>query len=321
MFEKEQYISIEKVDLVDQTYRVSTDNNISKILDSIQINGLINPVLIKRHNAKFIVISGYKRAKAVKEIGIDKIRVRIVKEENSKEETEFFCAKLSVIENAFHRELNLIEQAKAVSLLKKSLSIKEISLNSPFFFNSNLNQKMISRLIIIHSLDNSVHDLILSKKLSMNNALKIMNYETPIFDAFIKIFQKVRMGQNKQSEIIVNFHEIALRDDFPLIKFINSNKVLEIINNDNPDENYKANLLRSYLSKKRFPQLTQAFEDHKKYIRELKLEPGIKIDPPNNFEGEEYSASFKFRNIEEFRKHSDKLVSIYETEAFKKLIK
>ncbi|MCK5096881.1 MAG: ParB N-terminal domain-containing protein, partial [Desulfobacteraceae bacterium] len=292
MFEKEQYISVDKIDLTDNSYRISTDNNISKLLDSIQANGLINPVIVKKSNDNFIVISGYKRVMAIKEIGIDKILVKIVNEKETKEETVFFCTKLSIIENAFHRELNLIEQAKAVSLLIKSLSIEEISLNSSFFFNTNLNKKIISKLLQIESLENSVHDLILLKKLSMNNALKLKDYETPIFDSFINIFQKIRMGQNKQLEIIVNFHEIALRDDIPLLELINSNKVSEIINHENPDENYKANLLRSYLTKKRFPELTKAYKNHKKYIKEFKLEPEIKLDPPNNFEGEKYSLSF-----------------------------
>ncbi len=321
MFEKEQYISVEKIDLTDKTYRISTDNNISKLLDSIQANGLINPVIVKKNNDRFIVISGYKRILAINEIGINKILVKVVKEKETKEETDFFCTKLSIIENAFHRELNIIEQAKAVSLLKKSLNIKEISLSSLFFFKTNLNHKIIGKLLKIQSLDNSIHNLILSKKLSMNNALKLKDYETQIFDAFINIFQKVRMGQNKQLEIIVNFHEIALRDDISLLELINSNKVSEIINHDNPDENYKANLLRSYLNKKRYPELTKAYEDHKKGIKELRLEPEIKLDPPNNFEGEKYSLSFEFRDRKEFEKHIAKLVSINKNEAFKNLIK
>ena len=155
----------------------------------------------------------------------------------------------------------------------------------------------------------------------MNNALKLKDYDTQIFDAFINIFQKVRMGQNKQLEIIVNFHEIAKRDDISLLELINSNKVSEIIDHDNPDENYKANLLRSYLTKKRYPELTKAYEDHKKCIKELKLDPQIKISPPNNFEGEKYSLSFGFKDRKEFKKHIEKLLSIYKQEAFKKLIK
>ncbi|MCK5542415.1 MAG: ParB N-terminal domain-containing protein [Desulfobacterales bacterium] len=321
MFEKEQFISIEKIDLMDKTYRISTDNNISNLLESIQTNGLISPAIVKKEYDRFIIISGYKRILAINEIGSNKTLVKIVKEKETREETDFFCAKLSIIENAFYRELNLIEQAKGVSLLKKSLSIEEISLNSLFFFNTNLNTKFLGKLLKIKSMGNSIHKLILSKKLSMNNAILIKDYEPQILNAFINIFQKLRMGQNKQSEIIVNFHEIALRDDIPLLELINSSNVSEIIDHENPDENYKANLLRLYLSKKRYPELTKAYEEHKKCIKEFKLEPEIKLDPPINFEGEKYSLSFEFKNIKEFEKHVEKLIFIQKNNTFKNLFK
>ena len=324
MFDQEQYINIEKIDLDDQTYRISTEQNIDKLADSIQANGLITSVILRRINNKFIIISGYKRVLALKKIGFDKVLSKIIIDKETTEKTDFLCAKISIIENAFYRDLNVIEQAKSVSILIKLLSSEEISLNSSFFLNNTLNKKTIEKLLKIHELvltNSSIENLLLSKKLSMNNALKINKYNTEIFDAFINIFNKTRMGQNKQSEVIVNSHEIAKREDIDLIKLLNSKKVLEIINHENPDENFKGNLLRSYLSKRRFPELTKAYHDHKNGIKQLKLEPLIKIEPPVNFEGEKYSVFFEFKDKKEFEKNVQKLVSTYKNETFKNLIK
>ena len=204
------------------------------------------------------------------------------------------------------------------------MSIEEISLNSPFFLNNTLNKKTIEKLLEINELiltNNSIEDLLISKKLSMNNALKINQYESDVFNAFINIFHKTRMGQNKQSEVIVNSHEIAKRENLSLIELLNSKEILEIVNHENPDENFKGNLLRAYLSKRRFPELTRAYQDHKKGIKQLKLEPLIKIEPPVNFEGEKYSVFFEFKDKKEFKKHVQKLVFTYESETFKNLIK
>ena len=321
MFEKEQLIDINLIDFDNNTYRISSDVSIANLKKSIQNNGMLNPCLVRKSNGRFIVISGHKRIIATKELCINQVPVKIVIEQENKAKTDLFCAKLSIIENAFSRELNLMEQARGVFLLSESLTNEEIATNSLSIFNSSLNPNIVEKLLKIVSLDKPVHDLILSKKLSINTALKLKNYDTQIFDAFINIFKKVRMGQNKQSEIIVNLYEIAKRDNIPLSELVNSKEIYKIIDHANQDENYKGNLLRSYLTNKRYPELTKTYDDHKKGIKDLKLEPKIKLNPPYKFEGENYSVSFEFRNKKEFEKHIQKLVSVYKSKAFENLIK
>ena len=200
----------------------------------------------------------------------------------------------------------------------------EISEDSLSIFNANLNINIIAKLLKIESMISSnqtIHDLVFTKRLSMNTTLKISNYESETMNAFLNIFKRVKMGQNKQSEIILNFHEISKRDNIPLLNLLNSKDVLDIIENENPDVNLKGNLLRSYLAKKRFPELTKAYENHKKSIKDLKLQPEIKLNPPHNFEGEKYTLSFEFRNKKTFDKNIQKLVSINNSKAFENLIK
>ncbi len=324
MFGSEELIDINLVDLDNKTYRISSNYDINKLKESIQINGLINTCLVRKKNKKFIIISGFKRILALKELGSIKVSVKIVNENNNKHLIDLYCAKICIIENAFHRELNNIEQARGVALLSTFMTNKEIATNSLSVFNTVLNTNIVKKLLKIESIvssNKSVHDQILTKKLSIKNALEIQNYEPEILNSFIRIFQKVKMGQNKQLEVIKNFNEISKRDNISLFELLNSSKVVKIIDHENPDENYKGNLLRSFLTQKRFPELTKAYEDHKEGIQKLKLEPGIKLNPPNNFEGEKYSLSFDFRDKTEFEKHVQKLVSINKSKALENLIK
>ena len=321
MFGKEQLIDIKLIDFDNNTYRTSSNAYIINLKESIKDNGMLNPCLVRKSNDRFIIVSGYKRIMVAKELCINKVPVKIVIEQENKVKTDLFCAKLSIIENSFSRELNLMEQARGVLLLSKFLTNEEIATNSLSIFNSSLNSNIVEKLLKIVSLDKQVHDLILSKKLSINTVLKLKNYDTQIFDAFVNIFKKVRMGQNKQSEIIVNFYEIAKRDNIPLSELLNSKEIYEIIDRANQDENYKGNLLRSYLTNKRYPELTKTYEDYKNGIKDLKLESKITLNPPYNFEGENYSLSFEFRNKKEFEKHIQKLVFVNKSKVFENLIK
>ncbi len=323
MFESEELIDISLIDFDNNIYRISSDNDFNNLKESIQTNGLINPCLVRNNNNKFIIISGYKRIKAIKELGFNKVIAKIVNEKEKKE-TDLFCAKTSIIENAFHRELDIIELTKGVSLLSVFMTNEEIATNSLMIFNTPISLNFVNRLLKIQSMissNQSVSDLIFTKKLSIKTALRIQSYNPEIFDAFINIFKKVKMGQNKQLEIIINFNEISKRENISLSELLKSSKVIEIIDNENPDENYKGNLLRSFLTQRRYPELTKAFENHKAEIKKIKLEPEITLNPPHNFEGEKYSLSFSFRNENEFKKHVQKLVSINKSKAIENLIK
>lgn len=324
MFEKEKLIDIASIDLDNIKYRISSDCNIDNLKASIKDSGLINSCIIRKKDNKYIIVSGHKRVISLKELGFSKISSKVVIEKKNIEETELFCSKLSIIENAFHRELNMIEQARGVSLLSRFWKNEVIAINSQLIFNVNLNKNIVDKLLKIEPLISSnktIYDLIYTNKLSMNTTLKICGYESQVINAFINIFQKVKMGQNKQSEIILNFHEISKRENIPLSELLKSQEVLEILDHVNPDENYKGNLLRSCLNKKRFPELTKAYENHKKGIKDLKLEPEISLNPPENYEGEKYSLSFEFRNKQEFEKKAEKLLSICKIKAFENLIK
>jgi hypothetical protein len=324
MFEKEDLIDLNVIDLDNKTYSISSDLDIANLRESIRINGLINPCILMNNNNNYIVVSGHRRIKIIKELGFKKVPAKVVIEKKNMEQTNLFCSKLSIIENAFHRELDLIELSRGVALLNRFMTNDEIVKKSPSIFNTKFNRHIVNKLLKIASMISSnkmIYNLIDTKKISMITALKIYKSENQILNSFINIFQKVRMGQNKQLEVITHFYEIAKREDIPLHKFLNSKDILEIIGHENTDENYKGNLLRSYLSKKRYPVLTKAYEDHKKGIKNLKLEPGIKLNPPNNFEADKHSLSFEFRNKEEFKAHLTKLVSINTSEAFENLIK
>ncbi len=165
-----------------------------------------------------------------------------------------------------------------MALLKLYLSFAQIEKASSIIFNTNLNRKIIKQLFEISGMDKSVHNLVLKKRLSMNNVIKISSFDSETFNAFILIFQKVKMGQNKQIEIIINSHEIALRDNISLYELLTSEKIKKIVDHKNPDENYKGNLLRNHLTKKRYPQLSKTYENHKKAVKDLKLEPEIKFE-------------------------------------------
>lgn len=48
----------------DHPYKVEENDSLKELMDSIEKNGLIHPVIVREKNNKYEIISGHKRLKA-----------------------------------------------------------------------------------------------------------------------------------------------------------------------------------------------------------------------------------------------------------------
>ncbi len=321
MVGKTETIDIEYIDLDNSTYRISSHDKSERLEQSILQYGLLTPCIVRKVPGNFIIISGHKRARAVKALGLQNITAFIIREQEDKFKTDLFCSRLSIMENAFQRELDIIEKARGVHLLSRLISEEIIALESSYVFNAEFNVNTIKRFLKISAMPEQVHDMIQKKQISVNTAIKISEYDKIVFNLFLNIFKNIKMGQNKQLEIVTNSIEIAKRDNLPLSRLLGSEEIQQLVMHEHPDENYKADCLRSYLKKLRFPELSKALENLQHTIRELKLNHGLKLYCPENFEGDDFSIFFEFKNIEGFKHHLNKLSSMHKSKAFEDLFK
>ncbi|OQY01871.1 MAG: hypothetical protein B6I26_02590 [Desulfobacteraceae bacterium 4572_130] len=298
-------ILISNIDLKNQTYKISFDTDITFLAQSIKEIGLINiPVLQKIEN-KYIIVSGFKRIKALIFNNIKETRANIITE---KQNLNYKSAVTAISDNAFQRELHIMEQAKAVTILSEFMDFKTIAEKSLLTFNFKINLNFAEKLFNLYSMPKNIHNLVTLGNLSMPCALALAKYDIKTINAFAFIFNKIKTGLNKQMEIITNIYEIAQRDNITPFKLLNSKDIKNIINsNENKDKSFKGNLLRKYLFKKRFPNLLKAKEEFKSNVKKLKLGSNLRLDAPLNFEARDYTFSLKFANIDELKKNIKKL--------------
>ena len=301
-------ILISNIDYKDQTYKVSFNTDITFLAQSIKEIGLINiPVLEKIEN-KYIIVSGFKRIKALIFLNIKETRVNII---TQKQNLNYQSAITAISDNAFQRELHIMEQARAVTLLSEFIDFKTIAEKSLFIFNFKMNLNFVKKLFALYSMPENIQNLVISGNISMPCALSLKKYNIETINAFAFVFNKIKTGLNKQMEIITNICEIAQRDNITPFKLLNSKDIKNIINdNKNKDKSFKANLLRKYLLSKRFPNLLKAKKEFKENVKKLKLGSNLKLDPPLNFEARDYTFSLKFSNIDELKENIKKLESV-----------
>jgi len=299
-----EYITLSDIDSSDETYRITHDDTIVSLARSIKEAGLINMPLVRKKDQGYVVVCGFKRIKALIHNGIDKTNVKVLEETG---DSDLKAAVLAVSDNAFQRPLDTMEQAAGVLLLSKLMTLDTIAEKSLSIFNTSMNSRLVRKLIDLGSMPGNVHDLINQGRLSMTAALRLKKYPKETLTAFVRLFYSVKTGHSKQIEIITNIHEVAAREDRSPLDLIQSNDIQAIIENQDIDPTRKGNLLRSYLAKRRYPEISRTNELFFKLVKQLSPGSDLAINPPVNFEARDYTIAFKFASHGELVKKTEKL--------------
>jgi hypothetical protein len=117
------------------------------------------------------------------------------------------------------------------------------------------------------------------------------------------------LGQNKQRELLEDVWDICRRDNITVRKLLNEAEARQALASPKLLPQQKAEKIRLWLKRKRYPRLS-SFEDAFDSVeRRLRWPKDIAIQPSPYFEGEDFSASFRFKNEKEF---SDCLAKLQE---------
>lgn len=123
------------------------DESLASLADSIRVNGLIQPILVRKDGQKYEIIAGERRWRASKMAGLKEIPCLL------KDVDEKASAKFALIENIQREDLNPIEEAIAYKKLMKDHKLtqeevaREIGKSRPYIANTirllNLNREVI----------------------------------------------------------------------------------------------------------------------------------------------------------------------------------
>ncbi len=115
-----QLIEIEKVITNPFQPRKDFDNDgIKELSESIKNHGVIQPVIVRRINDGFQLISGERRMRACKEAGLSEVPAIIMNIDGVD------VAEVSLIENMQRKDLNCIEEGIAFAILKKKFGMTQ----------------------------------------------------------------------------------------------------------------------------------------------------------------------------------------------------
>lgn len=172
----------------DQPRREFDASRITELSESILLYGVLNPILVRESEIRgqYIIIAGERRYRAAKQAGLKTIPVVL-----SKQEAEGDILSVQLVENLQREDLNPLERAHAIALLKDNfdLSIREIAAKL------GISKSMVQRSLELLKLPNDLQKALLAGA-SESKILVLAQIEDP--DLRARYLEDIELLSRKQ---------------------------------------------------------------------------------------------------------------------------
>ena len=179
---KDSILNINIKDIIpnkNQPRRDFDEDALKELAKSIELYGLIQPILVREVKGKYEIVAGERRWRACKLAGLKEIP-GILKDMGQEE-----SAKIALIENIQREDLNPVEEAHAYKKLMEEFNLTQEELSAQI----GKSRSYISNSIRILNLDNEVLDHISSGDLSQGHGKAILSIKNK--DEQIKIAKEI----------------------------------------------------------------------------------------------------------------------------------
>ncbi len=176
-------ISIDNIDTNPYQPRTNFDSDaLNELKESIQVQGIIQPITVRRIGNSYQLISGERRLQASKLAGLNKIPAYI------REATNQQMLEMGLIENIQRENLNPMEVALAYQRLLKECNIKQDELGS----RVGKDRTTVNNYLRLLNLPSVIQTGLAEKKLSMGHARALLGIENEevLINTYMEVIQK-----------------------------------------------------------------------------------------------------------------------------------
>lgn len=216
---KEELIEID-IDLIEPNAKQPrtrfTEENLEELAQSIRVNGIVQPVLVRRRGARYQLVAGERRWRASQKAELQKIPA-IVREVADEKLLE-----LALIENIQRQELDPIEEAKAYKNLIETVGLTQEMVAEKV----GKNRTVITTCLRLLKLPKDVQQLVEEEKISAGHARALLmasdvESQRRLADKIVEMSLSVRETERAVKRIDKNNGQIIDKPANPVRKDAN----------------------------------------------------------------------------------------------------
>jgi ParB family chromosome partitioning protein len=283
-------VNIADIDIKDRFFRISTRDRANEMAVSLRAVGMIRPPILRSETNRYCIVSGFTRVAAWQALGNISIRVLIL--ENTVSPLD--AARLAVAEITAERDLNVIEQSRVYHLLRSCSPADEDFRSACKSLGLPANSDLTDKLEHIAALPVYLIDHMRAGRLSASAAIELVKLPARTGKLLADILVDLRAGVNKQKEILTHIFEITAREAISVDTLLKEKDIQNLLTRDGGDRTLTLAAFRSFLKRRRFPEISSAEAAFNAIVSELSLPAAMKVTPPKYFEGDQFTLSIRF---------------------------
>ncbi len=312
------YSTVSMADVIadDFAFRITTRTGIEDLVDSIEQLGLMHPPVLIRNFPGYKIVCGFRRIAACRHLGWSRITARVLE----KTADRFQTVLLAVADNALQRSLDLVEASRALNLLTDACPDQTRFREAASTLGLPFNAAVTDKVKKICHLPRGIQESLVAGTIGMSMALALGELDQPTGEALLGLFDRLKVGLNKQRELLLLLKEIARRENCAVQQLIAEKPLQKILLNAQLDRALKRQKIRSYLQQRRYPSISKAAAHYAKRVKQLKLGDNINLIPPRNFEDTAFTMTLRFNTRENLNDLKKKIEEIIVHPAFAEIL-
>ena len=182
----------------DQPRKIFDDEALAELSTSIKNYGVIQPIIVREKEGRYIIIAGERRWRASRLAGLKTIPCVI------REYTEQEISEIAIIENLQREDLNPIESAKAIKSLINQYNLTQDEVADKI----GKSRPAVANTLRLLALPDSIISLVESNKLTAGHARALLAVDNP--------------AKQKEIALLIIKNNLTVRDVENIIKHLNN---------------------------------------------------------------------------------------------------
>jgi hypothetical protein len=296
-------IPLEEISAENETFRISEELNSAQVLDSLREIGQLNPVILMEMESKLAIVCGFRRIRAMRQLGMHRSLARVLSSEDL-DTTKAF--EIALWDNLSHRELNPLEKARVLFKLRNLCEISGERVVKTYLPILGLepNANVLRSHLLLHEIHFGLRQCLIDGRLTHASLEYLAEMPASAQESISSLMGKIRLSASLQKKSLGVLKDLAGMTGNSFEAPLSDSQVLAVLEDAGLSPFQKGEKVYERLYRLLNPRLSQAGD---KFIAQKKLLglPGsIRINAHPFFEEPGLRVEFDASSVDRFRRQA-----------------
>jgi len=311
-------VEIGGIDAGCEDFRISEELDSDRLTDSLRAVGQLNPVILLEHGERLIIVCGFRRIAALRQLGARAAVARILTEEECRNTHPL---KLALYDNITHRKLSPLEQARAAVKLLDICGITHEQLIGEYLPLLGLppRENALTACLALHAARPELKSLFAADALTLASMERLAKLSEDEQKSFASLMAVIRLSASLQKKTLDLLDDLAGMNRAHFTASLEIPEVMEFLRDAKLSSFQKGEKLYGTLYRMRNPRVARAEAEFVSQRKLLGIPGAIRITPPPYFETADLRVEFEAASPQKFRELAAALKKAADSPELKKL--